>query len=555
MKPASPKLLALVLAAAGGLSASALNIGDGGVALHGSVQADILFPEEDEAIETGTYKHKQLFNTYADLNLISRYVDAGVRAEFMKWPLPGYESDFAGWGIPHIYAKGRYKGFELTAGDFYEQFGSGFILRTYEERSLGIDNAIRGGRLKVTAIPGVRLTVLGGLQRRYWDWSKKSQVYGADAELSLEQLFKGLGKRDITWTFGASYVLKHEDLADIGIEGTDYILNLPRNVSAFDLRSQFQKQNVTLMGEFAWKGQDPSFDNNYTYGKGTAVMLSASYSRSGLSALVQAKRSENMAFRSQRSMNGTGAFLNNMPAFAYLHTYSLPALYPYATQAAPGEWAFQGSFSYTFKRRTPLGGRYGTKIKVNASYIRALDHKNPDELLPGTVMGSNGSKTTFFGMGKRYYQDFNIQIEKKWSRSVNQTFMYMNQYYDKTAIEGHGGQIKANIFVLDTKWKIDNRFTLRNELQYLQTRQDRKDWAYGLLELSVAPYFMVTASDMWNFGDTHTHYYNFGVAGNYRSNRLQLSYGRTRAGFNCSGGVCRWVPATRGFQVSYAYTF
>ncbi len=158
-------------------------------------------------------------------------------------------------------------------------------------------------------------------------------------------------------------------------------------------------------------------------------------------------------------------------------------------------------------------------------------------------------------MGKRYYHDFNIQIEKKWSRSVNQTFMYMNQYYDKTAIEGHGGQIKANIFVVDTKWKIDDRFTLRNELQYLQTRQDDKDWAYGLVELSIAPYLMVTASDMWNFGSTHTHYYNFGVAGNYRSNRLQLSYGRTRAGFNCSGGVCRWVPATRGFQIAYAYTF
>lgn len=539
----------------GAIPASAINIGDGGVALHGSVQADILFPEEDEAINTGTYSHKQLFNTYADLNLISRYVDAGVRAEFMKWPLPGYENDFAGWGIPHIYAKGRFKGFELTAGDFYEQFGSGFILRTYEERALGIDNSIRGGRLKVTAIPGVRLTVLGGLQRRYWDWHKKSQVYGADAELSLEQLFSGLSKRNITWTFGASYVLKHENKTDVGIEGTDYILNLPENVNAFDLRSQFQKQNVTLMGEFAWKGQDPSFDNKYTYGKGTAVMLSASYSRSGLSALVQAKRSENMAFRSQRDMSGTSAFLNNMPAFAYLHTYALPALYPYATQAAPGEWAFQGSFSYTFKRRTALGGRYGTKLKINASYIRALDHKDPQELIPGTIAGTDGSKTSFFGMGKRYYHDFNIQIEKKWSRSVNQTFMYMNQYYDKTAIEGHGGQIKANIFVVDTKWKIDDRFTLRNELQYLQTRQDDKDWAYGLVELSIAPYLMVTASDMWNFGRTHTHYYNFGVAGNYRSNRLQLSYGRTRAGFNCSGGVCRWVPATRGFQIAYAYTF
>lgn len=530
--------------------------GENGVAFHGSVQADLLFPQEDEAIGTGEYDHKLLFNTYADMHMISRYVDAGVRVEFMKWPLPGYENDFAGWGVPNVYVKGRYKGFELTAGDFYEQFGSGFILRTYEERSLGIDNSIRGGRLKVTAVDGVRLTALGGVQRRYWDWKKSSQVYGADAEFVLEDLFHGLRRHDVSWTFGASYVLKYESDQNIMVPGHNWRLNLPEGVNAADVRSEFRKNNFTVTGEFAWKGQDPSFDNNYTYGNGTALMLSGSYSRSGLSALVQAKRSENMSFRSQRSASGTSAFLNNMPVFTYLHTYALAALYPYATQAAPGEWAFQGQFAYSFKRGTVAGGRYGTKVKVNLSYIRGLRTLGLEGATDGIVMGSDGERTDFFGMGKNYYHDFNVQIEKKWSRSVNQTFMYMNQMYDKL-LEGHPeeGQVKSNIFVLDTKWKIDNRFTLRNELQYLHTCQDQKDWVYGLLELSVAPYVMITVADMWNCGDTGTHYYNFGVAGNYRANRFQLSYGRTRAGFNCSGGVCRYVPATRGFQVAYTYTF
>ena len=159
-------------------------------------------------------------------------------------------------------------------------------------------------------------------------------------------------------------------------------------------------------------------------------------------------------------------------------------------------------------------------------------------------------------MGQSYYHDFNIQIDKKWSRSVSQIFMYMNQMYDKF-LEGHPeeGKVRSNIFVVDTKWRIDKRFTLRNEIQYLHTRQDQRDWLYGLIELSVAPHIMVSVSDMWNCGETDTHYYNAGIAGNYKANRLLLSYGRTRAGFNCSGGVCRYVPATRGFQVSYSYTF
>ena len=525
---------------------------DKGVAFHGSVQADVLFPQEDEAIGTGSYDHKILFNTYADMNMMSKYVDAGVRLEFMKWPLPGYEPDFAGWGVPNIYAKGRYKGFELTAGDFYEQFGSGFILRTYQERSIGIDNSIRGGRLKVSALNGVRLTVLGGLQRRYWDWKKSSQVYGGDVELVFQDLFKQLENKNISWTLGASYVLKHENDQTIMVPGHDWRLNLPKSVDAFDVRSEFQKNGFAVLGEFAWKGQDPSFDNNYTYGKGTAAMISGSYSRSGLSALVQVKRSENMSYRSQRAMSGTSAFINNMPVFAYLHTYALPALYPYATQAAPGEWAFQGQFGYNFKRKTPLGGKYGTKVKINLSYIRGLT-RNPGDF---GMMGSNGPSIGFFDMGESYYHDFNIMIDKKWSRSVSQIFLYMNQMYNKL-LEGHpdDGRVKSNIFVVDTKWRIDRRFTLRNELQYLRTRQDVGDWLYGLVELSVAPYFMITVSDMWNCGDTNTHYYNFGVAGNYKANRMAISYGRTRAGFNCSGGVCRYVPATRGFQISYSYTF
>ena len=42
---------------------------------------------------------------------------------------------------------------------------------------------------------------------------------------------------------------------------------------------------------------------------------------------------------------------------------------------------------------------------------------------------------------------------------------------------------------------------------------------------------------------------------NYKSHRIQAGYGRTRAGYNCSGGVCRYVPAQKGFTISYNYNF
>lgn len=536
---------------------------DNKVAVHGSVQADIVFPEEDKTINTGSYDHSILFNTYADVNLASKYVDAGMRAEFMKWPLPGYEDDFAGWGLANVYVKGKYKGFDLTAGDFYEQFGSGFILRTYEERALGIDNAIRGGRLNVTAINGVRLTALGGVQRRYWDWSKHSQIYGGNAELYLEQWMPSLRKHNATWMIGGSYVLKHEQDEDIMVSGTNYRLNLPQYVNAFDVRTSFNKGPWSLLAEYAWKGQDPSFDNTYTYRHGSAVMLSGSYSKKGMSVLMQAKRSENMAFRSQRSVQGISAFINNMPAFAYQHTYSLAALYPYASQYGPGEWAFQGQFAYNFKRNSALGGRYGTKVMLNASYVASLvNNGDPKAVIDGkeinTLLGTNGYSKPFFKMGTSNYFDVNLQVEKRFSKPLQITFMYMNQFFNNKVlkiVETDEKYIHTNIFVVDAKYKFNRKYTLRGELQYLQSNEDQKDWAYGLLEFSINPHLMISASDMWNCGDTGTHYYMFGVTGNYRSNRLMLSYGRTRRGFNCSGGVCREVPAMHGFQIAYTYNF
>ncbi len=165
-----------------------------GVTLHGTVQSDMLLPQNDN--EIGAEKTEDfLTNTYIDLQLQSQYVDAGVRMEYLEHPLPGFENDFKGWGVPHFWVKGRLGCAELTAGTFYEQFGSGLILRTYEERSLGIDNSLLGGRLVVKPMKGVTIKALSGKQRRYWKWNK-SLVSGADAEVALNEWIPSLQKSD-----------------------------------------------------------------------------------------------------------------------------------------------------------------------------------------------------------------------------------------------------------------------------------------------------------------------------------------------------------------------
>lgn len=527
---------------------------DNKIQFSGSIQSDVLLPEEDEKIGTEDYSEWGLTNTFVELNATSKYVDAGARLEYLEHPLPGFEKDYAGWGVPYFYVKGKYKNAELTLGNFYEQFGSGFILRTYEERSLGIDNSLRGGRLVYKPFKGVTVKALGGQQRRYWDYND-SWVMGGDVELNIDQWSKKMQESGTYLTLGASIVDKYEEDEDIMVDAT-HRLNLPTNVLAYDLRANLQTGNWNILAEYAQKSQDPNEINDYIYRKGYVAMLSTSYSKSGMSMLVQAKRSDNMGYRSMRRLPLSAqntSYINHLPAFTLDHTYTLAAHYPYATNP-DGEWAYQAELTYNFKRRTLLGGKYGTKVKVNFSHVHSIE-QNP-HTLNNMVQGSDGYGSAFWKWGdSKFYQDFNVQIEKKLSKDFKLNLMYMNQYYNKTAVEGHGGMIHSDIFVAEGKYKLNNKLTLRGEAQYLSTKDDLGDWAFGLLELSFLPNWMFTVSDEWNCGETDLHYYNASVTFTKNAHRLQLGYARTREGFNCSGGVCRWIPASKGVTLSYNYNF
>ena len=213
------------------------------------------------------------------------------------------------------------------------------------------------------------------------------------------------------------------------------------------------------------------------------------------------------------------------------------------------------------------GGKYGTSLKLNFSHVHSIEQNKKKGGGPGT----DGYGSAFWKWGdKTYYQDLNVQIEKKLSKSFKLNLMYMNQFYNKTVVEGHGGLIHSDIYIAEGKYRINNKLTLRGEAQYLHTEQDQGDWYFGLLELSFLPHFMFTISDQYNGAEyyytptgaideakgTHKeHYLNGSVTFTAGAHRLQVGYGKTRAGYNCSGGVCRFVPASKGVTVSYNYNF
>ena len=506
------------------------------VTVSGSLQSDMLLANKDT--ETGFvkgsptgYEDKFMNNTYGEVAVQSRYVDAGLRFEFLDYPMPGFNdryNKFKGSGVPNFYVKAKLKNLEITGGTYYEQFGSGLILRTYEERSLGIDNSLLGGRVVYTPYRGITLKALSGVQRTYWEL-KKNTVTGADLELNLDEWIRPMQEGGTRLLLGGSWVNKHEKDEFVMADPT-HRYNFPKFVNAFDVRANLQSHGFGLLAEYAFKTQDPTLINGYNYDRGQVGMISASYSKKGMSFLAQARRSEFMDFRSQRSVPrlSRAAYINHLPAFTMDHTYALAALYPYATQP-DGEWAVQGSAAYTFKRKSKLGGKYGMTVKLNVSHVR--------------------------NDGETYYQDINVQLERKFTQKFKLNLMYMNQKYNQTVMEGEGGMIHSNIGVVEGRYQFNKKLTLRAELQYLHTPDDDGDWLYGLAELSIVPHWMLSLADMYNVGETKTHYYQGSVTYNIKSHRIQLGYVRNRAGFNCSGGVCRRVPASKGVTLSYNYNF
>ena len=543
------------------------------VVFHGNVRSDWLVPQNDAVIGTETTHQKLLSNTAAQFSLAYKQWEAGLRYEYQQQPLPGFEKDFTGHGLPYAYLRGRMGRFDVTLGSYYEQFGSGFILRTYEAPTLGIDSHLRGLRLAIDAGAGVQIKAIAGRQRHYWS-TNPANIFGLDGEWTLPQLAFVPQSRII---LGASWVGKYEKQDNItrivSRSGEAYPLRQqliqPLWVQAFDMRLAFHQRHFNTLLEYAVKGQDPSFDNGYSYGLGSAWLLSTSYSRRGVSALLQAKRAENMSFRSQRSGSLSPSMLNHLPPFTPQPTYALTTLYPYATQSVPGEWAFQGEFSYALPKRSRLGGRYGTTMKLHASQIFALGLKSiasasPFERTNAALIGTDGAQSQgFFAFGQTLYREIGVDLDRRLSRPLHLHLSYLHQVYDKTAIEGKGGNILTHIGIGELRWKVSRDWNIRTELQYLHTRQDQGDWTSALVEISAFHDWMFTLADQYNahvyssalHRESAVHYLQGFLTYTAGMHRLQIGYGRTRAGYNCAGGVCRYIPAQRGWTLSYNLTF
>lgn len=527
--------------------------------VHGNFSLDAQYYNADSAIGAYDVPEKMLSNAFANIIYTNGDFSAGLRFESYLNPMLGYDPRYKGNGIPYWFAQYKADIFEVTVGNFYEQFGSGMILRSYEERNLGYDNAFSGLRIKATPYKGVTLKGLIGQQRFFWD-KGPGLVRGFDAGLYLNEMLPSLENSKTRIEIGGSFVSKFQNTEEI-MAGPGFMYDLPENVGAASARFNISHGGFALNGEYAHKINDPSALNNFIYKPGNALLLTATYSQKGLGVIFTAKRMDNMSFKSKRTETSNALDINYLPALTKQHIYTLPAIYPYATQPN-GEMALQAQANYNIKKNTFIGGEYGTDIAVNFSTINDIKRTAINSYTPIGQSGTEGYKSSFFEIGDRkFFQDINIEIFRKFNKRFKGNFSYINLIYDQDVIEGHTGEpvIYAQVALADLTLKVAKHNAIKFETQHLWTKQDDGNWALVLLEYDVAGKWFFVASDQYNYGNNTAakrfHYYNLAAGYISKANRVQLSYGKQREGIVCVGGVCRQVPASNGFSLSFTSSF
>lgn len=527
--------------------------------ISGNIETIYQYLVTDTLIGANQPDEKSLVNSYANINYRNQGFKAGVRMESYLPRILGYPDRFDGSGLGY-----RYFGYEndlvdVTFGNFYDQFGSGLIFRSYEDRALGFDNMMNGFRVKIKPYKGITLRTVYGRQRFAFVGGQNTYspalVRAVDAEFNLNDWFPKMDEKGYRLSLAGSFVSKFQ-------KDNNPQFILPENTGAYGGRFDFGFKKFFFNAEYVIKEQDPSQDNGYIYNYGKGILINTGFSKKGFGVLLSAKSIDNMSFRSDRDAALQDLQIGFIPPLTKTHTYNLVAtLYPYASQPN-GEVAFQADVFYKIKKGTKLGGKYGTDVALNFSTayepIQRTSGVAPNDSSRVTYKSSIFDKSSLI-----YWRDINVMIDRKFNKKFKMKYNYFNLVFnnDIMKLTNAKGIIRSHIGVIEGEYRINTTHSVRLELQGLWTvdKIDRGNWATALIEYSISPdwYFsLVFQSNYGNPVEEDKINYPIAIVGKiWGATRLQIGYGRQNEGLFCVGGVCRFVPASNGLTVSFSHSF
>lgn len=508
----------------------------------GSIESNSIQYAEDKS--TGAILPVDRFgsNNYAKVDAYLGNFSAGMQIEGYMPALQGYPSFLDGVSMMSKYVAYSNSGWNVRLGNFYGQFGSGLLFRSWEDRDLGFNNSLEGIDVAYSWNDALSVRGICGRPRVGMSYNP-DWVRGADLNISPLRAF---GVDVVDFDLGASYIDRYQDASSYLPED-----GIRSNVNGLSYRAGLGWNGLSLNGEYVTRQAEDIFPESET---GKAYVAELAYSGHGLGVTATFRKMKNMVFYMEREDNdGLYHVLNYTPALTQQYTYSLTTMNPYFSHPLD-EVGGQVDISYNFRRNTLFGGKRGLKIHANYSEW-------------------HGPENAFFGIGDDalYFRDASIDFDKSLSKSLKLKGLYSFQSYNPL-LKGpsHLGEAMWNshIVVLDLLWKIDKKQSLRSEFQHLATKKNivdgqteynryRSNWVSGLVEYNLGSKWSVYVQDSWNYGNDEKkmHYYNGGASWSGASMRADLSFGRYMQGYICSGGVCRTIPAYTGANLKFTFIF
>jgi hypothetical protein len=413
-------------------------------------------------------------------------------------------------GIDYKYLKldiGDYdEGLEITAGNYYALFGRGMILRSYEDRTIRVDNNLLGVKFK-GSYHDLVITALSGSAENS-SAERKDILHAVDFE------YRGLN----FLTTGASYAINLPDdensaktsLASVRLEPTFW---------NFDLYTEYAvKLNETIQDRLG---------GDKIAGRGFYGNLNFYYESFAITG--EYKYYDNFAFRNSDETTN----YNQPPAARKEYTYLLLNRHPFPLNQV-NEKGFQFDLNYTLSDETFFNATYGRTLSQNpGTYVQRINNIS----IPATLL----------------QEEAYFMANHNWSKN-----------FITTAALGYNTEAQSNTKsitpVLENKLYIGGINTFRIILEHQQTSVTVTNEKYYnnvvTLEYMRSPNFSVsTITEMkttepveghivrkfWNmiqFG------YKFG-----EHTDLNLLFGSRQAGVICIGGVCRYEPEFSGVEL------
>jgi len=533
------RLLILILfIMASNISLNAQFIND----LSGSLESQITYyTDDDKVVNPGDTDFRS--NNYLRFNYFKNKFNASIQLEsYIEEALLGYAPEFDqkfGFSMASISYNTKY--IKLSGGYLFDQFSSGMTYRSWEDRQLGINNALVGINIDAHVSNNIQLKSFVGKQKYGFDISD-GMLYGLNSLFSLGSKF---------------------DL-DLGIVGRYQAFessnpDFKEFTNLYSGKIMYTFGNLYTHIEAVYKSNDAlvEFGNviDSRLFSGNALSFNIGYFKPGFGVDLTFRRMENMAFYADREAYANiynQLIVNYLPALTKQHNVGLSNIYVYQSQpqlsfiagGKAGEIGQQIDLYYKFTKKNSVAEKYGTVLALNYAAWYGL---NADFDLENRQYSAD-----FFKYGDKYYTDLNLEVRNQWSKQWRSSVYWIRQFYNKERLEASSGTVTTNIAAIDSHYTINNKNELRFQFEHLWTQDDKKNWVGGLIEYNFLRKFSVYVSDQYNYGNENEieriHYYNAGGSFRHKKTKFSLNYGRQRGGLICVGGVCRFVPKSNGLS-------